>query len=943
MKKHLLFTLGFWVLGHAGLSALEPVIQKLYPPAPPAAQTPSFGKAVAMTERFILIGDPGDDTKGNNAGAAYVHDAKTGKRLRKLLASDGEPNHVFGTSVAVSGNLVVVGATGADNGRGAVYVFDLKKGTEIRKLVGVRSQPIDTDTGRPDLFGFCVALDGTIALIGSPGDDEASLGIDCGSVYAMDVLTGRLVSGPVNGEVKIQLPATVADDNDLFGSSVAISGNVGAIGAPGDSGFLPDRTGAVHLYDIRSRQRIRMVAVADGAEGDAFGSSLAIHGNLLLIGAPNDEINVSRPSSGSAYLVNFISGGLLHKFVAPTEVTNEEFGCAVSLSGGLALVGAHKKIERGVVAGGAYLFATGSGDLLSQLNVQAGFANALYGASVTLSGNQAVISSPGDDDIKTDAGAVYLFKSLSGSVGVATLAKKGDFAPGAMETVHAGFSAYQIASGSSSTPQVLLQGTLSGTGTSGGRTQGIWSRIAGTLDLSLRLGDQIGFAAASPKVIGISNPMNTRAGFVTYYARVKGTGVTATNDEHWMVDNGVSVNSMVVEGGQPSNSPTGAAINGMGQLVGSSSQSLAAMIVGLRSTPQQTVTKTNDSAAFLFSLGSDVVGDSILEGTPSPVAGVNYGQIGPRIALATDRPLVPVELVSGTTLVTTANNAGIVLFGGTDPDLMLARKGDPAPGTEGKFNAFLGESVSSSAIAINLIRASLTGVPAAQNEGLWGGTTILRLVAQKGKQVPTLATGITYSAFLRYWSTIEGFIFLAKVAGPGVTASNDLVLIHLVVSTTTGNITISRVLMREGDLAPDCGGARIGLIQKVEVDRSTGVYAIITTLTDSDAASSQVLWSGKIQSPNLFISTPAELTRPRVRLRRGSFQSLGSTTTALTTIDFIIPTDPTGAGGRGLGGPVSNSAIALILTFANKQVLAGPLTETFGEALPEIELPGEEE
>lgn len=941
MKKHLLFTLGFWVLGHVGLSALEPVIQKLYPPTPPAGQTPSFGKAVAMTERFILIGDPGDDTKGNNAGAVYVQDAKTGKRLRKLLASDGAPNHVFGTSVAVSGNLAVVGATGADSGRGAVYAFDLKKGTQINRLVGVRTLPVDTDTGRPDLFGFSVALDGSIALIGSPGDDDATLGIDCGSVYAMDVFTGRLVSGPVNGETKIQLPANAVSGNDLFGSSVAISGNLAAIGSPGGKGITVAGAGAVHLYDIRNRVRIRVLTAPDGATGDGFGSSLAIHGQHLLVGAPQSEEGAGQTSSGSAYLINFVNSGLVHKFLATPERSGEEFGCSVALSGGLALVGAHKKIERGVAAGGTYLFSTDSGVLINQLNVQTGFANALYGACVALAGNQAIIGCPGDDDVQTDAGAAYLFKSLSGPVGVATLAKKGDFAPGAPETVHAAFSAYQVLD--ATPPQVLLQGTVSGTGSSGGRTGALWSRIGGTLDLSLRFGDQIGTTPTSPKVTAIINAVNNRVGFVSYYAKVKGTGVTALNDDHWMVDNGVNVTSRLVEGSTPAGSPTQAAINSMGQMVNSTLQNRAAMVVGLRSTPAQTVTKTNDSAALLLNLAADGVLDAIVEGTPSPIAGVNYGQIGPRIALATDRPLVPVELVSGTTAVTTANNAGMVLFGGTDPDLMLARKGDPAPGTDGKFNAFLGECVSSNVNAVNLIRASLTGVPAAQNEGLWAGTTLLRLVAQKGKQVPTLAAGINYASFLRYWSSTEGFLLLVKVAGPGVTAANDLVLIHLVVSPANGNITISRVLMREGDLAPDCGGARIGLIQKVEVDRSTGVYAIITTLTDSDAASSQALWSGRFQSPNLFSAIPAELTFPRVRLRRGSFQSLGSTTAALTTIDFVIPTDPTGAGGRGFGGPVSNSAIALILTFANKQVLAGPHAEAFGVALADSELPEEEE
>ncbi|TDU72796.1 FG-GAP repeat protein [Prosthecobacter fusiformis] len=927
MNKSLFLTFGcLGLLGQICLQALEPTIQKIYSPAPATGQTPSFGKSVAMTERFILVGDPGDDTKGSNAGAAYLHDAKTGKRLRKLLANDGAVGDVFGTSVAVSGNLAIVGATGADSGRGAVYVFDLKKGTQINKLVGV---PSDQEAGLLDLFGFCVALEGTTALIGSPGDDQVNLGIDSGSVYAMDVITGRLLTGPLNGERKIQADPADADNNDEFGRSVALSGNIAVIGAPRDAFGAKAEAGTVYMFQIRSGQRLRKVNVGDGVAGDAFGSSVAIQGDLILVGAPKSEVVSLLPNSGSAYLINFLNFTIVKKFPNPIGLPDEEFGSAVSLSGNLALVSAHQGVQRGLATGTAFLFDTVSGASLRSMGVQDASENALYGASAVLSGNQAVIGSPGDDDMGANAGAVYLFKALSGPLGVNTLAKKSDYAPGAPDTAFAGFSAYQV------TPDahVLLQATVSGTGASGGRTSGIWSRLGGSFDLALRTGDSINSSANAPKVTGLTNPVHTFFGVTTFYAKIKGPGITANNDEQWVMDNGTSVTTLVSEGNLLD---SGEAIGGLGQMVNSSNEGMAAMIVGLRSSPTKAVSKANDSAALMFGLPGDTVVASVIEGTDSPIAGVKFGQVGPRITLDRDTAIVPAALVSGSTVVTAANNACLVQFRPGSPTFILARKGAAAPNvggqTSGVFNAFLGECNSGFSY---LIRASLTGVPTGENEGLWGnGINLLNLIAQKGKQVPQLATGIKYAAFLRYTCGTYGFTVLAKISGPGVSAANDLVLVHY--PSAASALSGARLLMREGDFAPDGGGARIGLIQKVEVDRTSGSYAIITTLTDSDAASSQALWTGKLTS-NTQSNALVEFEKPRLRLRRGSFQSLGSVTSALTTIDFMIPLDPTGAGGRGLGSPVGGNNVALVVTFANKQVIAGPLAALVSDIAPEIE------
>ena len=81
-----------------------------------------FGRAVCISGDYAIIGAIGDNEKGNDAGAAYIfkRDGKTWSEQAKLTASDGGEGDVFGTSVTISGDYAIVGATG-DNGKGLIF------------------------------------------------------------------------------------------------------------------------------------------------------------------------------------------------------------------------------------------------------------------------------------------------------------------------------------------------------------------------------------------------------------------------------------------------------------------------------------------------------------------------------------------------------------------------------------------------------------------------------------------------------------------------------------------------------------------------------------------------------------------------------------------------------------------------------------------------------
>lgn len=124
-------------------------------------------------------------------GAAYILYRNEGGadnwgEVTKLTASDGEANDHFGRSVAISGDMAIVGAH-FDDTFGAAYVFGRNEGGpnnwgELFKLTA--SEP-----ERGEQFGIGVGIDGNLAIVGAERNDEAAL--DAGKAYLFDVITGQ--------------------------------------------------------------------------------------------------------------------------------------------------------------------------------------------------------------------------------------------------------------------------------------------------------------------------------------------------------------------------------------------------------------------------------------------------------------------------------------------------------------------------------------------------------------------------------------------------------------------------------------------------------------------------------------------------------------------------------------------------------------------------------
>ena len=354
-----------------------------------------FGTSVAISGDIAIVGATRDDDNGENSGSAYLFDVRTGEQNAKLLPEDGAPLDRFGNAVAISGSLAIVGAErdNNDNGdsSGAAYLFDVSTGAQLAKVL-----PSDGQAG--DRFGTSVALSGTVAIVGAKWDDD--LGKYSGSAYSFDV------SEPTR---PIELDKFLPSDGEFalqFGISVGVSGDraiVGALLAKDDI-----NQGAAYLFDLNTGDEIHKLSPNDGGPGQSFGLSVALSGETAIVGARYDGQNGDE--AGAAYLFDVVSGTQVAKLLAVDGEFDNELGSSVAISGTTAVVGASHDYENGFLGGSAYVFDTTTGEHVAKLLATDGASHDFFGERVGVDNGVAVVGSTGaDNDKGIGTGAAYVF------------------------------------------------------------------------------------------------------------------------------------------------------------------------------------------------------------------------------------------------------------------------------------------------------------------------------------------------------------------------------------------------------------------------------------------------------------------------------------------------------------------------------------------------------
>jgi hypothetical protein len=400
-------------------------VQQAYLKASNTGGGDQFGEFVAISGDTIVIGAVGEDSSatgvnGNqadnsaeSAGAAYVfvRSGSTWTQQAYLKASNTQAFDLFGSSLAISGNTIVVGAyqedsastgvngnesnNGASNA-GAAYVF-VRTGDTWTQQAYLKA----SNTGAGDNFANSVAISSNTVVVGAVLEDSFATGIngnqssesalDSGAAYVF-VRAGNTWTQ----QAYLKASNTTDIYSAFFGESVAIADDTVVVGATGESSsargvngnqsdYQASSAGAAYVF-VRSGGTWAQQAYLKASNTRTFyvfGNSVALSGNTAVIGSRNEassatgvngnQSNVSAVGAGAAY--TFIRTGSTWRQVAYLKASNTEstdyFGRSVSVSGGAVVIGAYVEDgsstgvngpsnENGLSAGAAYQFWTES-------------------------------------------------------------------------------------------------------------------------------------------------------------------------------------------------------------------------------------------------------------------------------------------------------------------------------------------------------------------------------------------------------------------------------------------------------------------------------------------------------------------------------------------------------------------------------------------------------
>ena len=317
----------------------------------------------------------------------------------KLTVPDNKAEDLFGNSVSIDGDYAIIGTPyDDDNGIDSGSAYIFKRNGTSWN---VEAKLLASDGGLSDSFGWSVSIDDNYVLIGAPGD---------GLIY-----TGSAYIFKRDGTEWIQKKKLQAPDGgayDKFGVSVSIRGNTAVVGA--EQGFSPTRKGSAYIFERYGETWIQEAKLqgSDSVPWDYFGCSVSIYGDYAIVGAGiGNVIFPPYDGIGSAYVfkydgINWIEEA---KIQASDGESGELFGCSVSIFGDYAIIGALYDDDYGDYTGSAYIFKRDGTNWIEKIKLIASDAEpeSCFGSSVSIKGDYAIVGAYIDGDL---TGSAYIFK-----------------------------------------------------------------------------------------------------------------------------------------------------------------------------------------------------------------------------------------------------------------------------------------------------------------------------------------------------------------------------------------------------------------------------------------------------------------------------------------------------------------------------------------------------
>jgi hypothetical protein len=389
---------------------IDPWVQLAELTASDGQSDDEFAWSVSISGDTVVVGASGP-YDGTSPGAAYVFVKPASgwadmTQTAKLTASDGQAGDSLGSSVGISGDTVVAGAPHATIGsyqyEGAAYVFVKPPGGWANMT---QTAKLTASFGQEaEGLGDAVAISGDTVAAGASGWDSA------GAVYVFV----KQANGWRNANETAKL--TGSDKTRFFGDAVSVDGNTLVVGDP-----LDWYEGKVYVYVKPFAGWISMTETAqltasDESDIDEFSSSVAVSGNAVVAGSPYAVVNDIQ--KGAAYVFVKPPRGwkttdhFKAKLTTWDGASQDAFGLSVAIGGNTAVVGAACTVGGNQAQGAAYLYVRPPSGwrttdrFNAKLTASDGAWESLLGRGVGVSGNMVVAGAPYANG---EQGAAYVF------------------------------------------------------------------------------------------------------------------------------------------------------------------------------------------------------------------------------------------------------------------------------------------------------------------------------------------------------------------------------------------------------------------------------------------------------------------------------------------------------------------------------------------------------
>ena len=369
----------------------------------------NFGNAVAVSGNWAIVGASHADDILVESGAAYVFErtASGWVERQRLKASDPATNAGFGHSLQIEGTTIAVGAPGAYHQGiqyvGAVYIFELSGGTwtQTWKLT-------PGDAAMNYACGYSVALSGSRLIAGAIG--EWHMGLHTGAAYIFEKIAGTWT----------QLAKVIASDGDIghnFGYSVALQGDLAVVGAVGVPQGTIGNVGAAYVFEKQGTQwpETQKLHPPNPSPTQYYAFSIGLTSDSILVGASNNHLGAT--AGGAVFIYQHPAAYWVQtQILMPADLaTSDYFGTSLSVSGEHVVIGSYSA-DLAPAEGASYIFRE-----VGSTWIQAGkclASDLVYGDAMghaAIDGSTVLIPNPRYDGacpgvVTCNSGSAYFFE-----------------------------------------------------------------------------------------------------------------------------------------------------------------------------------------------------------------------------------------------------------------------------------------------------------------------------------------------------------------------------------------------------------------------------------------------------------------------------------------------------------------------------------------------------